>query len=78
MEAYRSLGGRQDLSARVSRVARAPVRRPACERDGNAILGVHSLSTQAPIRREGVPPELGDAAASAASYAEWVFRPMEE
>ena len=48
------------------------------ERDGNAILAVHSLSTQAPIRRDGFPPELGDVAASAASYAEWVFRPMEE
>ena len=48
------------------------------ERDGNAILAVHSLSTQAPIRRDGFPPELGDVAASASSYAEWVFRPMEE
>lgn len=48
------------------------------ERDGNAILGVHSLSTQAPIRRDGFPPELGEVAASAASYAEWIFRPMEE
>ncbi|MBP7204845.1 MAG: type II secretion system protein, partial [Propionivibrio sp.] len=48
------------------------------ERDGNAILAVHSLSTQAPIRRDGFPPELGDVAGSASSYAEWVFRPMEE
>lgn len=48
------------------------------ERDGNAILAVHSLSAQAPIRRDGFPPELGDVAGSASSYAEWVFRPMEE
>jgi len=44
------------------------------EREGEAIVGVHSRSARSPIRRDGLPPELGDDAASAGSYADWVFR----
>lgn len=44
-------------------------------REGEAIVGVHSLSTLAPIRRHELPPALDEAAKSAASYTEWIFRP---
>lgn len=44
-------------------------------RDGEVIVGVHSLATAVPIRRADLPLELGSAAENAASYAEWVFRP---
>ncbi len=44
-------------------------------RAGDAVVGIHSLSTQAPIRRADLPPELDRAAESATSYSEWVFRP---
>lgn len=43
-------------------------------REGGAIVGVHSLSAGVPIRRAGLPPGLGAAAAHAARYADWVFR----
>ena len=44
-------------------------------REGEAIVGVHSLAEGVPLRRAGLPPELDSAAANAASYAGWVFRP---
>ncbi len=44
-------------------------------RAGEAIVGIHSLSTLAPIRRNDLPPELDGAAKSATKYSEWVFRP---
>lgn len=45
-------------------------------RDGEAIVGVHSLAAGVPLRRAGLPPELDPAAENAASYADWVFRPL--
>lgn len=44
-------------------------------RTGEAIVGIHSLSGLAPIRRHELPPELDEAAKSAAKYSEWIFRP---
>lgn len=45
------------------------------EKVGDVIVGIHSLSQQAPLRRVDLPLELGDAARSAAKYSDWVFRP---
>ncbi len=45
-------------------------------REGAAIVGIHSLSAGVPIRRTGLPPELGDASEHAANHADWVFRPV--
>jgi type II secretory pathway pseudopilin PulG len=45
-------------------------------REGGVIVGIHSLSTSAPIRRAGLPAELGDQAAHAAAHKDWVFRPV--
>lgn len=45
-------------------------------REGEAIVGVHSLSKLAPIRRHELPPALDEAAKGAASYTEWIFRPV--
>lgn len=42
---------------------------------GDVIVGVHSLSPLAPLRRDELPLELGDAAKSATRYSEWVFLP---
>lgn len=42
---------------------------------GDVIVGVHSLSKMAPLRREDLPLELGNAAKSATMYSEWVFQP---
>lgn len=41
---------------------------------GEAIVGIHSLSAQRPLRRHDLPLELGDAARSATKYSEWVFQ----
>uniref|UniRef100_A0ABX1PJP9 Type II secretion system protein n=2 Tax=Aromatoleum anaerobium TaxID=182180 RepID=A0ABX1PJP9_9RHOO len=46
-------------------------------REGQAIVGIHSRETGEPIRKSGLPPELGPAAPSAARYDEWIFRPAE-
>lgn len=45
------------------------------EKVGEVIVGIHSLSQLAPLRRVDLPLELGDAARSATRYSEWVFRP---
>lgn len=44
-------------------------------RQGDAIVGIHSLSKLTPIRRSGLPPELDERARHAARYSDWVFRP---
>jgi type II secretory pathway pseudopilin PulG len=44
-------------------------------REGDAIVGIHSLSNLAPIRRHELSPALDDAAKSATRYSEWIFRP---
>lgn len=44
-------------------------------RTGEAIVGIHSLSTLSPIRRHNLPPQLDESAKSATKYSEWVFRP---
>lgn len=41
---------------------------------GDVIVGVHSLSELAPLRRNELPLELGDAGKSATKYSEWVFQ----
>jgi type II secretory pathway pseudopilin PulG len=43
-------------------------------REGEAIIGIHSLSTQTPLRRANLPAELGAEAEHAVHYSEWVFR----
>lgn len=66
------------LKRHLRRIYRDPLTGGAewgLERQGEAILGIYSLSTQTPIRRKALPPELGEAAESAASYRDWVFRP---
>ena len=45
-------------------------------REGERIVGVHSLSEAVPIRRADLPPELGSEAEHAASYRAWIFRPQ--
>ena len=45
-------------------------------RDGEAIVGVHSLAPGVPLRRARLPSELDPAAENAARYADWVFRPL--
>lgn len=46
-------------------------------RQGEFIVGIYSLSKLAPIRREGLPPELDETEAkNATSYQEWIFRPL--
>jgi type II secretory pathway pseudopilin PulG len=44
-------------------------------RQGEAIVGIFSQAEGVPLRRAGLPAELGSAAKEAASYADWVFRP---
>lgn len=41
---------------------------------GDAIVGIHSLSTAVPLRRHDLPLELGEAARNASKYSEWVFQ----
>lgn len=45
---------------------------------GGQIVGLYSLAPGEPIRSHELPPELGDVAEGVRSYAEWVFRPVEE
>ena len=45
------------------------------ERDDTGITGIYSLSEKKPFKRYALPPELGEAAASAEGYRQWVFRP---
>lgn len=45
-------------------------------REGESIVGVRSLSERVPIRRAALPAELGDTAEQAATYADWIFRPV--
>lgn len=47
-------------------------------REAGRIVGVHSLSEAAPIRVHDLPAALGQGAAGARSYGEWVFRAGEE
>jgi hypothetical protein len=41
------------------------------------ITGVYSFASGEPIRRSDLPPELGDAAKNAKTYADWVFKPTD-
>ena len=44
---------------------------------GGQIVGLYSLAPGEPVRSHDLPPELGDVAEGARSYADWVFRPVE-
>ncbi len=62
----------------LRRIYRDPFTREAdwgLERAGEGILGIHSLSGLSPIRRHDLPPEI-ESSRGAATYRDWVFRPV--
>ncbi len=48
------------------------------ERNDAGITGIYSLSDKTPFRRHALPPALGEGAAGAQSYRQWVFRPIDD
>lgn len=65
----------------LRRIYRDPITGKAewgIERNDAGITGVYSLSDKTPFKRHALPPALGEGAAGAQRYRQWVFRPVDE